>query len=80
MGTLNIVSVTAPAMMENPQPIDSTKNRKPNRPTTMEGSEDNVSMSVFAMCVAVLSGAYSARKMAAPSEMGTEMSSVSTSR
>ena len=77
---LNIVSAMAPEMIEKPQPIMSTKNRKPKRPTTMEGSEDSVSMSVFAVDVTQFSGAYSARKIAAPSEIGTEMMSVSTSK
>ena len=34
---LNMVSATAPAMMEKPQPMYSTKNKKPNRPTTTDG-------------------------------------------
>ena len=41
---------------------------------------ETTSMSVFAVDVTQFSGAYSARKIAAPSEIGTEMMSVSTSR
>ena len=67
-------------MMENPQPMYSTKNRKPNRPTTTDGRLDNVSMAVFATAVAALSGAYCDRKMAAPRDSGTLMSSVRISR
>ena len=77
---LNIVSATAPAMMEKPQPIYNTKNKKPNRPTTMEGRLESVSIAVFATAVAALSGAYCDRKMAAPSDSGTLMSRVNTSR
>ena len=80
MGMLNMVSATAPAMMEKPQPMYSTKNRKPNRPTTMDGKLESVSMAVFATAVTALSGAYCDRKIAAPSDSGTLISSVSTSR
>ena len=55
---LNIVSATAPAMTENPQPMVSTKNKNPNRPTTIEGSDESVSMIVFAALVTQFSGAY----------------------
>ena len=48
-------------MMEKPQPICSTKNKKPNRPTTMEGSEDSASMTVFTASVILFCGAYSDR-------------------
>ena len=58
IGMLNIVSATAPAMTENPQPMVSTKNKKPNRPTTIEGSDESVSMIVFATLVTQFSGAY----------------------
>ena len=80
MGMLNMVSATAPAMMEKPQPMYSTKNKKPNRPTTTDGKLDSVSMAVLATAVAALSGAYCDRKMAAPRESGTLMSSVRTRR
>ena len=76
MGMLNIVRAMAPARMEMPQPIVTTKNRLPNMPTTMEGRLERVSMAVEAALVTQLSGAYSARKMAAPRLMGTLMSSV----
>lgn len=46
---LNMVSATAPEMMEYFQPSCTENTRKPNMPTTMEGSEDNVSMAVEAM-------------------------------
>jgi hypothetical protein len=52
----------------------------PNRPTTMEGRLDRVSIAVFATLVTGPCGAYWVRKIAAPSEMGSEMSSVRTSR
>ena len=77
---LNMVSATAPAMMENPQPMYSTKNKKPNRPTTTDGKLDSVSMAVLAIAVTALSGAYCDRKMAAPKDSGTLMSSVRISR
>ena len=49
MGMLNMVSATAPEMMEYFQPSCTENTRKPNMPTTMEGSEDSVSMAVEAM-------------------------------
>ena len=79
MGILNIVSATAPEMIEMPQPITTTKKSEPNMPTTMEGRLESVSMAVDAAEVIQLSGAYSTRKMAPPSEMGTEMSRVMSS-
>ena len=77
---LNIVSAQAPAMIEMPQSSVTTKNREPNMPTTIDGNDERVSMAVLAAEVTQLSGAYSTRKMAAPSEMGTEMTSVTSSR
>lgn len=44
-----MVSATAPEMMEYFQPSCTENTRKPNMPTTMEGSEDSVSMAVEAM-------------------------------
>ncbi len=49
-------------------------------PTTMDGSEDRVSMAVLAIAVIGPSGAYSVRNTAAPRLTGTEISSVMTSR
>ena len=49
-------------------------------PTTMEGSEDSVSMAVEAMSRTGPSGAYSTRKTAPPKLMGTEMTRVISSR
>ena len=49
-------------------------------PTTMEGSEDSVSMAVEAILVMGPSGAYSTKKTAPPSEMGSEMMSVKIRR
>ena len=49
-------------------------------PTTMEGSEDSVSMAVEAMSRTGPSGAYSTRKTAPPRLMGTEMTRVISSR
>ena len=80
MGMLNIVSATAPEMMEYFQPKPTEKTRKPNMPTTMEGRLESVSTAVEAMRFTGPSGAYSTRKTAAPRDTGTEMSSVSTSR
>ena len=79
MGMLNIVSAHAPARIEMPQPSVTTKKSEPNMPTTIDGSEESVSMAVLAAEVTQLSGAYSTRKIAAPSEMGTEMISVTSS-
>ena len=76
MGMLNMVSATAPAMIENPQPMYRTKNKKPNKPTTIDGRLESVSIAVFAAAVIQLSGAYCERKIAAPSEIGTLISSV----
>ena len=76
---LNIVRAQAPARIEMPQPRVTTKKRDPNMPTTIEGSEESVSMAVLAAEVTQLSGAYSTRKTAAPSEMGTEMTRVTIS-
>jgi len=44
-------------------------------PTTMDGSEDRVSMAVLAIAVMGPSGAYSVRNTAAPRLTGTEISS-----
>ena len=49
-------------------------------PTTMEGSEDSVSMAVEAMSRMGPSGAYSTRKTAPPKLMGTEIPRVISSR
>ena len=54
--------------------------RNPNMPTTMEGSEDSVSMAVEAMSRMGPSGAYSTRNTAPPRLMGTEMTRVISSR
>ena len=61
MGRLNIVSAKAPDKMLKPQPICNTKNRNPNRPTTMEGNDESASMAVFTKCVKRFFGAYSVR-------------------
>ena len=58
----------------------STKNKKPNRPTTTDGKLDSVSMAVEAMSRMGPSGAYSTRKTAPPRLMGTEMIRVISSR
>ena len=80
MGILNMVSAMAPEMMEYFQPSCTENTRKPNMPTTMEGSEDNVSMAVEAMSRMGPSGAYSTKKTAPPRLMGTEMIRVISSR
>ena len=49
-------------------------------PTTMEGSDESVSIAVLAILVIGPSGAYSVRNTAAPKLTGTEMSRVRTSR
>ena len=49
-------------------------------PTTIEGRLESVSMAVDAILVTGPSGAYSTRKTAPNSEIGTEMMRVSTSR
>ena len=77
---LNIVSARAPERMEKPQWNVSTNVSMPNRPTTMEGRLDRVSIAVLATLVTGPCGAYWVRKIAAPSEMGIEMSSVRMSR
>ena len=75
-----MVSATAPEMIEYFQPKFTENTRKPNIPTTMDGSEDRVSMAVLAIAVIGPSGAYSVRNTAAPRLTGTEISSVMTSR
>ena len=47
---------------------------------TTDGKLDSVSMAVLAIAVTALSGAYCDRKMAAPKDSGTLMSSVRISR
>ena len=73
---LNMVRAMAPARMEMPQPSVTTKKSEPNMPTTIEGRLERVSIAVLAALVTQLSGAYSTRKMAPPSEIGTLMRSV----
>ncbi len=77
---LNMVSATAPEMMEYFQPSRTENTRKPNMPTTMEGNEDKVSIAVEAMSRIGPSGAYSTKKTAPPKLMGTEMTRVISSR
>ena len=77
---LNMVSATAPEMMEYFQPSCTENTRKPNMPTTIEGSEDSVSMAVEAMSRIGPFGAYSTRKTAPPRLMGTEMTRVISNR
>ena len=60
--------------------MPSTKVSMPKRPTTIDGSEERVSMAVFATEVTGPEGAYCVRKMAPPREMGSEMRRVRTSR
>ncbi len=79
MGILNIVSAMAPERIETPQPQYTTKKSDPNMPTTIEGRLDSVSIAVEAAEVTQFSGAYSTRKMAAPNEMGTEITRVTNS-
>ena len=79
IGMLNMVSATAPEMIEYFHPRLTENTRKPNMPTTMEGSEERVSIAVEAIEVMGPSGAYSTRKIAPPRLMGTEISSVMAS-
>ena len=67
-------------MMEYFQPSCTENTRKPNMPTTMEGSEDSVSMAVEAMSRMGPSGAYSTKNTAPPRLMGTDIPKVISSR
>ena len=49
-------------------------------PTTIDGNDESVSIAVEAMLVMGPSGAYSTKNTAPPKLMGSEMTSVSTSR
>lgn len=77
-GSIIIARVITPAIMENPQPKEILNIRYPNRPNTMDGMPESVSVVTRIIFTSLLPRlAYSTRYTAAKTPIGTAITRVS---